>query len=181
MKKVIHAVMLMISLSIAVCSCDKEGGAGEQGKLEGKWWFPEKTDYFFNNTLVYSSKDFKYGLEKIKFENGSAMVYFKNDSPISTSYSFDGNMLVVGYLDPITISEISNKRVICEIHPYSESEVACDYDYVISSYKGKDIFYIFQYHIPYYYIGDNGKGVPCASINNGEYWYDYQISYFKAE
>lgn len=179
MKRILYAVMLLLGMSI-MASCEKVGGVGDNGSLEGKWWVPFKAEAIFNGSVVETAngsvEDFNI---KVFFENGSCtLVDLEDNSQTVAPYTFSNGILNVG-LESLRIIKLTEKEGVIE------QTVAEQYSWGIYLSDGKkyDTFKgvtILEDSDHYWYVDKNGKAVMCEEISAGK-WSDTVRIYFKAQ
>ena len=169
--------MLLLAMSVMV-SCEKEGGVGDNGSLEGKWWIPVKAEAIFNGSVVetYGGSVEEFNV-KAFFENGSCtLVDLEDNTQTLAPYTYSNGILNVG-LESLRIIKLTNKEGVIE------QTVAEQYSWGINLYDGKnyDTFKgitILEHNDYYWYIDKNGKAVMCEETDEDN-WYDTVRVYFK--
>lgn len=93
MKKILYAVMLLLSLSI-LSSCNKENN-GNSGDIIGEWQTTKK-EYVFQGSVVWAEN---YDEEKLAFYDNGSMIHYVSGRPSTYSYVYDTKSGLVSLLN----------------------------------------------------------------------------------
>lgn len=173
-------------MGIMLCSCEKEGGEADKGKLEGKWWITTKEEALFNGKVVNtaSAKDAEfYG--KALFENGNCTFEdLEYNHTYVGSYSYLGNVINVEgvfYAFKFHVVKLTSKEGIVDIYANEYSFSLPDdlsEGEVVGSFEGKEIY---SDDYAYWYFSDKGSVVACMYDDDRHDFFDTIRLYFKAE
>ena len=176
----------------------------DYANLINKWWVPVKTEFIFDGSVVYSiNKTELYGsIDKIMFENGNTRINYKNElsndnkrgedyfpefisTPQSFPYTLEGNVLTIYHplmhavgSHTYSIKSLSSSNLVLKY--YAPGDTINDEDYYVGTFRGRDIYSMVMAGLCY--DDDNGKTHPCVDAEYGEdvFFYETQISYYKA-
>lgn len=194
MKKLLFVALLLIGAGF-ITSCNKdEGSNNDKGKLEGKWWIPEKYEMYFNGTNVYTSTDCKEApitnmRKKYIFQDGRV----KWEDGFSWDYSFVKGTIYIG-MNELKVVKLTDKMLILDERNINKTsiydeEVDMAKGHITCTFNGMDIYAysVGEGEVARWYYNKNGEAIECdfheynRETSTFDFWFDTQRSYFKAE
>lgn len=106
--RVIILLLCVITMATILCSCSKEDSY--QRRIVGKWGFIHETTYFYDalNTLVKTNENTDFAGMVVEFTaNGNYIAL-----GFSSYYILDGDLLILGEGNTVTIEEMTNTTMI---------------------------------------------------------------------